>query len=39
LIQSTPGITVSYSIKSDVMKIADNIISGDQMRIDSLKNV
>lgn len=39
LIQSTPGVTVSYSIKSDVMKIADNIISGDQMRIDSLKNV
>jgi flagellar biosynthesis protein FlhG len=39
LIQSTPGITVSYSIKNDVMKIADNIISGDQMRIDSLKNV
>jgi len=39
LIQSTPSITVSYSIKNDVMKIADNIISGDQMRIDSLKNV
>lgn len=39
LIQSTPGVTVSYSIKSDVMKIANNIISGDQMRIDSLKNV
>jgi len=39
LIQSTPGITVSYAIKNDVMKIADNIISGDQMRIDSLKNV
>lgn len=39
LIQSTPGVTVSYSIKGDVMKIVDNIISGDQMRIDSLKNV
>ncbi|UCH94586.1 MAG: hypothetical protein JSV88_30560, partial [Candidatus Aminicenantes bacterium] len=39
LIQSTAGVTVSYSIKSDVMKITDNIISGDQMRIDSLKNV
>ena len=41
LIQSSAatGVTVSYSIKNDVMKIADNIISGDQMRIDSLKNV
>jgi flagellar biosynthesis protein FlhG len=39
LIQSTPGITVSYSIQNDVMKIVDNIISGDQMRIDRLKNV
>jgi flagellar biosynthesis protein FlhG len=39
LIQCSPGVTVSYSIKSDVMKIVDNIISGDQMRIDSLKNV
>jgi flagellar biosynthesis protein FlhG len=39
LIQSTPGVTVSYNIKSDVMKIANNIISGDQMRIDTLKNV
>jgi flagellar biosynthesis protein FlhG len=39
LIQSTPGVTVSSSIKNDVMKIADNIISGDQLRIDSLKNV
>jgi flagellar biosynthesis protein FlhG len=41
LIQSSAvaGVTVSYSIKNDVMKIAGNIISGDQMRIDSLKNV
>ena len=39
LIQSTPGITVSYSIKDDVMKIVNNIINGDQMRIDRLKNV
>jgi flagellar biosynthesis protein FlhG len=39
LMQSFPSVTVSYSIQSDVMKIADNIISGDQMRIDSLKNV
>jgi len=39
LIQATPDITVSYNIKNDVMKITDNIISGEQMRIDSLKNV
>jgi flagellar biosynthesis protein FlhG len=39
LIQTTPGVSVSYSIRSDVMKIANNVISGDQMRIDSLKNV
>jgi len=41
LLQSSAssGVTVSYNIKNDVMKIANNIISGDQMRIDSLKNI
>ena len=41
LLQSSAGsgVTVSYNIKNDVTKIANNIISGEQMRIDSLKNI
>ncbi len=39
LIQSNPSFTVSFTITSDIMKITGNIISGGQMKIDSLKNV
>lgn len=39
LSQSVPRFTISQSALSDVGKIVDNIINGDQMRIDNFKNV
>lgn len=39
LIQSTPTLNVSYSVKKDIMTITDNIIAGDQIKITSIKNV
>jgi len=41
LSQAVPHFTVSHSTQNDVMKIAENIINGDQLRIDSFsfKNV
>jgi flagellar biosynthesis protein FlhG len=39
LIQTTPRLNVSHSIKKDIMKIAENIITGDQMKISSIRNV
>lgn len=39
LIQSYPMFLVSRITKSDVIKIVDNIIIGNQMKIDSIKNV
>ncbi len=39
LIQTTPKLNVSYSVKKDIMNITDNIIAGDQIKITSIKNV
>jgi flagellar biosynthesis protein FlhG len=39
LIQTTPRLNVPHSIKKDILKIAENIITGDQMKISSLRNV
>ncbi|MCP5103481.1 MAG: MinD/ParA family protein [bacterium] len=39
LIQSAPKLNVSYSVKKDVLKIAENIISGGQMKMSNIKNV
>jgi len=39
LIQSSPMFIVSHTTKNDVVKIADNIINGGQLKIDSIKNV
>jgi len=39
LIQTTPRFNVSHSIKKDIMRIAENIIAGDQMNISSIRNV
>jgi flagellar biosynthesis protein FlhG len=39
LIQTAPRFIVSTSTQNDVMKIANNILLGEQMKIDNLKNV
>lgn len=39
LIQANPKSNVSYRVKKDIMRIAENIVSGEQMKISSLKNV
>lgn len=39
LIQTAPTFTVSHSTRNDIMKIATNIISGDQLKIGSIKHV
>jgi len=39
LIQTAPRFIVSHSTQNDVMNIATNIIEGDQLKIDSIKNV
>ncbi len=39
LIQAAPRFIVSHSTQNDIKKIADNILTGEQMKIDSLKNV
>ncbi|MCP4220625.1 MAG: MinD/ParA family protein [bacterium] len=38
LIQNTPRLNVSPSVKKDIKKIAENIINLEQMKISSLKN-
>lgn len=39
LIQATPRLNVSHSVKKDIMRIAENIIASDQMKINSIKSV
>lgn len=39
LIQSIPKLNISYSVQKDVMKIAENILSGEQMKMSGIKNV
>ncbi len=39
LIQTAPRLDVSSRVKKDITRIAENIITGDQMNIGSLKNV
>lgn len=38
LIQHAPSLNVSYSVQKDIMRIAENILSGNQMKISSIKN-
>jgi flagellar biosynthesis protein FlhG len=38
LIQHAPSLNVSYSVQKDIMRIAENILSGEQMKISSIKN-
>jgi len=39
LIQAAPRFIVSHSTQNDINKIAENIMNGEQMKINSLKNV
>jgi hypothetical protein len=39
LIQTTPRLNVPHSIKKDILKIAENIMTGNQMKISSIRNV
>ena len=39
LIQTTPRLNVPHSIKKDILKIAENIMTRDQMKISSIRNV
>lgn len=38
LIQTTPRLIVPYNIKKDVMRIAENILTGEQLKITTIKN-
>lgn len=39
LIQSIPKLNISYSVQKDVMRIVENILTGEQMKMTGIKNV